>query len=301
MPDNNLPAGIGHNNPPLEELLTEETASINKRNAALLGSADRCIVTDDETAGRATTLAKMLKEQIKAVDSAREDRKRPFLDAGRTVDSFFKALSQPLDVAARKVVDQIDAYRREQQRKADAERRRLEEEARKQREAAEAADRARREAEAQAAREAAEAARRILEAEEAAQRSANAEAIERARAKRAELERAEAQRREAALAAELDARRQQEDADTAARAAAAVENTVITSDYGVKASGRKVKVYAVTDPAKLGLWLLKTNPAALAEALLKIAEPIAKGMKLPAGSTAIPGMEITETTQTVIR
>lgn len=298
---NNELAGIGHNNPPLSEVLHDETAALRQRAADLAASAGRCAVTDQDTAERATTLAKMIKAHIRALDDARTERKQPFLDAGRTVDGFFGAISQPLKAAESSVVAQIDAYRREVERKAAEERRRQEEEARRLREQAEAAERARRQAELKAEQEAAEAARKVREAEETARRAGDLAAQAEARRQAEEQARADAERREAALRAEIEARRLQDEADAAATAAATVAVAPIVSEYGAKAGGRKVKVYAVTDAQKLGLWLLRNNPDALTEALLNLAEPIAKGMKLPSGSTAIPGLEITEEIKTVIR
>lgn len=138
MPDTMTP-GIGHNLPPLPDLLKEETADLSSRAADLVAAAGRCHVEDEDTAGRATTLAQMISAHLKTIDGKRTERKQPILEAGRTIDAHFKALSDPLDSAKRTVVGLIDAYRREQERKAAEERRKLEEQARQAREAAEAA------------------------------------------------------------------------------------------------------------------------------------------------------------------
>jgi hypothetical protein len=133
-----LPPGIGHNAPPLPELLREETADLSTRTAELLGAVGRCAVSDEDTANRATTLARMIADHLKIVDNRRTERKAPILEAGRQIDGHFKTLADPLDGGKRKVVAMIDAYRKDQERLAAAERARLEAAAAKAREEAEA-------------------------------------------------------------------------------------------------------------------------------------------------------------------
>ena len=135
--------GIGHNSADLSAILAEESEPLKTRAESLIAAFGRAAVTDDETAGKAATLAKMMKECQKAIDEARVARKEPFLEGGRTVDAHFKAISATLDGPIKSTVGMIDAFRREQEAKAEAERRRLAEEARKQQEQAEAAERAR--------------------------------------------------------------------------------------------------------------------------------------------------------------
>ncbi|MEC4591651.1 hypothetical protein VPG91_11685 [Nitrospirillum amazonense] len=130
MPDTALPAGIGHNSAPLGEVLAEITGPLLERSGKLLEAAGRASCTDDDTAGKCATLAKMIKDHTKAVDGARTTAKEPYLQAGRDVDAHFKVILAPLEKAAKAVVDMIDAYRREQQRLLDEQRRRAETEAR---------------------------------------------------------------------------------------------------------------------------------------------------------------------------
>lgn len=136
MPDTMIPAAdravtSADNQPPLSELLAEETTALRNRAGDLVAAAGRAFVEDEETAAKATTLAAMLKAHRKAVDTAREERKKPFLDAGRTVDAHFGAIAKSLDEATAKIVGMLNAFMAEKRRKADEERRRLEEEARK--------------------------------------------------------------------------------------------------------------------------------------------------------------------------
>ena len=128
---------IGHNKPPtLREELEIETLDLQARNRELIGAAERCEVTDDDTAAKATLLARMMKDQAKLIDTARVARKEPFLVAGRDVDAHFKTLVGPVETASSKVISLIDAYRRKKEAEAAAERRRIEEEARKRQEEA---------------------------------------------------------------------------------------------------------------------------------------------------------------------
>lgn len=267
-------AGIGHNLPPLSDQLVEETEALKQRAEDLAGAVSRAAVSDDETAGKATLLAKMITTHRGDIDKARIARKEPFLEGGRAVDSHFKSIDSLLAQVDGKgkviggpladLMGKIDAYRREQERKAAEERRRLEEEARKQREAAEAAERARREAEQAAA---------------AAQSEAEA-----------------AKAREAALAAELESRKAAEQAAAAAQQAEQTAATQIDSGFGAKAHGRKVRTAVITDWTAAGKHAWGLNPDALKEAIQKIYDA-----QVRAGVKSLPGAHIDETTETRIR
>jgi hypothetical protein len=128
-----LPSTIGHNSgtAPLEEILGEETIDLIRRRDDLIAGAGRAQISDDETAGKAVTLAKLIKEHGKRIDEDRKSRKEPFLEGGRTVDRHFQNISAPLKTAEDSVVRKIDDYRRQKENEAATERRRLEEEARK--------------------------------------------------------------------------------------------------------------------------------------------------------------------------
>lgn len=292
--------GIGHNQPPLTELLAEETVALKSRADDLIASAGRAKVEDDETAGRATTLAKMLAEHSKAIDKAREERKAPFLEAGRTVDRHFGALKQPVDVAKGQVVALLDAYRRKKEAEAAAERRRLEEEARKAREAAEAAERERRRIEEEAARQRREAEEAQRRAEEEARRQGDAaKAAEAARAREAAArQRAEEERKadEERLAAEVEARRQRERADELAKQAAETTAAPIASEYGQKAFAKKVFKARITDLTAAIRHCRKVDEAAIREAVQKIYD-----RQVRAGVRELPGADVTEDSATVIR
>lgn len=137
MDDQNPRAVIGANNPPLADVLVDETAALKKRTDDLVASAGRAEVKDDDTAGRAVALVKMIRDHANAIEAAREERKKPFLDSGRAVDLHFGNLRSPLigtdpkklgGIAA-SVTALIDAFRRKKEEEAAAERLRLEKEA----------------------------------------------------------------------------------------------------------------------------------------------------------------------------
>lgn len=302
MPDDLLDPrlGIGGNAPPLAERLADETAPLLARAKELAASAGRAAVTDEETAGKATLLAKMIKEHVAKIEAEREQVKKPYLEAGRTVDAHYKGIASTLADPLKSIIGMVDAYRREQEAKAAAERRRLEEEARKQREAAEAAARAQREAEEREQRAAEEAARKVREAEEAAQRAANreaaAEAARKAAEARAEQEKAERQAAQRRLEAELEERAHRERAEALGRQAATAKAGPIDSGYGTKAHARKVYRAEITDMTAAIRHARKVDESAVRAAVQAIYD-----RQVKAGVRELPGAVVHEETTTVIR
>lgn len=137
--------GIGHNSPPLSELLREETAALVKRKDDLLAACERvpAAITDEVTSGRVADLIKLM---IKCRQQAKKDhttRKEPFLENGRLVDGAYKAITDPLDRAKLLVENKLTQYQRhvaeDARREREAEARRQAEEAARQRREAEAA------------------------------------------------------------------------------------------------------------------------------------------------------------------
>lgn len=163
-------AGIGDNNPPddstiLTEKLTEKYDPQLKRRDELLDAAKRVPeeITDEKTAQKAVAFEKQLALAVKESETIRQAEKDPFLTGGKTVDSWFHGLMDPLNAALTTVTNRRVAY---QAKKAEAERKIRQE----------AEDKARREAEeaTQRAQEAADKARgpktleKAIKAEEAA-------------------------------------------------------------------------------------------------------------------------------------
>ena len=307
---NDLLPSRTHNEPPLEEILPEETLEMRQRADLLVSRAEKAIATNEETAQASTLLAGMLLEHMALIDKARDERMRPYLNATRTVNAHYNAIIgtiATLDTKGKviggplfKVRSALDEYRRKKEAEAEAERRRLEEEARKQREAAEAAERARREAEERERRAAEEAQRRIREAEEAAQRANSAAAREKAQREAAEAR--AAQEREAATArqrqmeAELEQRRRQEEANRLDRQAAQIVAAPVTTAYGVKTGRRTVWVVKITDLTAALRHARKVNEASVQACVQTIFEA-----QVRAGVRSLPGADVVEDSSTTIR
>lgn len=116
-------------------------------------------VENEDQAGKATDLAKKLKDAAKAEETARKGAKDRFLNGGRRIDATFQGRAVPLTEAADKLIARLNRYQTKQ---------------------AEARRKA--EAEARAAAEAAEAARIKLEQQAKADDSETAAKLERMRA-----------------------------------------------------------------------------------------------------------------------
>lgn len=143
---------LGHNRPPpdlltgevLHERLEDDHAALVKRRDDLLAAAERVPdITDDDLARRASDFIKQVMAAVKALEGARVSEKEPYLAGSRTVDGFFKSLSDPLDLIKRGIEKKLTLYLREkaeQERRERMERERLarEEEAQRRREAEEA-------------------------------------------------------------------------------------------------------------------------------------------------------------------
>lgn len=135
--------GIGGNHPPFTALdvsryLAEVEQPRLMRRDDLLGGVARfkvehAVINDADTQGRAGDFAKQLQAAISQNRDAFTHHKKPFLEGGRAVDQFFKALNDPLERGLADVRAPMTAYAL---RLEEAERRRLQEEARNAREEA---------------------------------------------------------------------------------------------------------------------------------------------------------------------
>lgn len=260
----------------LAEILEEETLPLRARAELLVGNAAKAKATTQEDVEKCVTLAGMFKDHLKKIEDARKERKQPFLDGGRAVDSHFNGLAAilvTLDAKGRvtggplgKLMKGIDDYRREQERLAEIERRRLAEEARKAREAQEAAERARLEAERKAAE--------------------------------AESERDAEKARADALEAEMQAKWEQEEAERLQREAEmAAAPQPITTAYGVSAGRRTVHKAVLDQDIRLALMhAMKIDPDAIRACVQSIYDK-----QVRAGVRSLPGATVVEDSATVIR
>ena len=150
-------AVMGDNRPPLDEEakatfreeLLKDRPDFEGRLDDMEGAANRVRVTDDDSLGRAGDFLKMLRAADKHVAAAHVAAKKPYLDAGRAVDTAKNELTSRISDMRRKVEPKVNGYIAERE----AEQKRLRDlaaaEARRQAEAA-----AKAEAERQAAAEA---------------------------------------------------------------------------------------------------------------------------------------------------
>lgn len=288
------PAGIGHNNPPIAEVVAELFAPHAERVRPWVEAAGRVPdIADPETADKAVSLAARLAKEVKDIDKVRADAKQPYLEASRAIDGYAKTIITDVDAARGAVTAKLNAWQSELGRRERIERERREAEERAWREEAARIEREAREAEERARREAEEARLREIEADPEHQRQAAA--------KRAELERQAREAEQRRVDAELAAQRAADEAEARRRQEAAAKPTQLRSEYGAVASQRTITEYEVADAAKLGLWLMKNNPEALSDALLKIAGPMAKAAKVKPGEDRIPGLRAVARTTTVVK
>jgi hypothetical protein len=139
-------AVAGHNSLNIADLVIEhvnelhdDAAKLRQRADDLNGGADRCEVTDDDTAAKATDLVKMIQALLKKTEDQRTDAKKPFLDAGKKIDGIYNPIKTVAESAKRAVEAKLSAYVKQKRDAEEAERRRLAEEARKTAEAAQQA------------------------------------------------------------------------------------------------------------------------------------------------------------------
>lgn len=88
--------GIGHNRPPLAEALDDELAPMAARALELIDLAKTSVIIDDDSAAKVTDLVTMLRTLERDIETARDKRVRPFLDAQRLVNSTFGSIAQSL-------------------------------------------------------------------------------------------------------------------------------------------------------------------------------------------------------------
>lgn len=180
------PAPIGHNKPPLEELIPEEfrAALLRERPEfmdrliAYCDAADRAEAYDDETLGKCGDLVDAYRKLQTHINETHKAVKQPYLDGGRLVDAEKNALTARVSDAKTKVEAIGNAFvaKRDAELKAERERVAAEQRAAAERAAAAERERERAEREAeQAALAASTEAERIAASERAAAAAAAAE------------------------------------------------------------------------------------------------------------------------------
>ncbi|MEW5421916.1 hypothetical protein [Amorphus sp. 3PC139-8] len=122
--------GMGHNAPPLEELLADQHRSLVGDVDAI---AKRAMVlpeeiSSDDDLDATTNVGRDLAKLRKRIDATRKEEKEPHLEAGRTVDTFFNAQIGRVASILSTLEARATAWH---EKKAAAEKRRREDEARR--------------------------------------------------------------------------------------------------------------------------------------------------------------------------
>lgn len=254
---------MGHNKPPLEEVIPEEFKAELLREKPefltrldqLVEAADRARATNDEELGRCGDLVNGYRKLLNHINATHKAVKEPYLQGGRLVDAEKNALAERVNEAKAKVEGIGNAYEAERSARQRAERERI---AAEQRAAAEAAARAERE-----------------------QRQAEEEAL------RAQREAANAEERAAAEQRAAAAARAAEEAMAAAALApaAAAKAEPVRSDAGSTVSGKQEWKSEVTDYT-VAFMAVEDNP--------KVREAIDKAVAnlVRAGKRQIEGVRI---------
>lgn len=110
------PAPIGHNQPPTDDEILKETLAtkakkITERMTALLAAVDRIPETlTEEQSVAVTDTIKMVQTCHAAAEDMREVEKKPYFQAGKTVDAFFSDIKAKLEAAKIKANKPLTAY-----------------------------------------------------------------------------------------------------------------------------------------------------------------------------------------------
>jgi hypothetical protein len=100
-PSSAMPAPMGHNKPPIPELLKEAYADLVKNVETWLAGAGRAPATveDDMALANFATIVSKLTKYAGEVEKARKDEKQPYLDGGREIDAFFSVFTDKIATA----------------------------------------------------------------------------------------------------------------------------------------------------------------------------------------------------------
>lgn len=138
-------AVIGHNKPPLEDMIVADFMESLREEEGLLPRIDELVAKgkaagacdSEDRAGRYGDFVKMAGVAAKSVEQIRERHNRPILTAQRALKGKADAIVAPLTEAVNNVRRQLDAFMAEQRRIAAERQRQAEEQARAARIAAE--------------------------------------------------------------------------------------------------------------------------------------------------------------------
>lgn len=296
---------LGDNKPPLEPAESLEKR-LDLEQAALIGEAAALDVeffklppdpaTDEECAAVSGHVAK-IKALNKKLEDARTTTGRPYLEANRVINGWFKEMTDPLALTADGLTKKVAAYARAKGEREAAERRQREAAERAAAEAARAEEQRQRAAADAAARSAEEAAARIRQAATPEARGEAETQMRQAEAQAGEL-------REAAEASGKTAAQAERKADGHERAAGG-DLTRLSRVAGATATASvsKVWAYTITDARKL---LATLGPLAPYLSEMTISDAVARAVREQSQGGArptivLPGVDIFQTDRANIR
>lgn len=306
-----------HNAPPepiasvetLQERLTIIAAKLKVRATELQDTAGKMVVTDADSAGRATALAKMIKAFVKDTDETREVEKKRPLDECRLIDDTFRSLWSPLvgtDVKKvapgtplAKLLAAIDDELDRQAAAAQAEKKRLDDIAAEQRRIADQAERDRQAAIDKAAQEKAESEKRIAEAAKAAEGddpAAQEEALRVKADEEAKQRRLDTETQRVVVAADVSQGAAEAKIDTAERQITRASAPVAVEAYGATARRGSEWKAEIVDINKALRHCFKLDRAAIVAAVEGVI-----GRQMRAGVRTIEGVEYKQVPKTSIR
>jgi hypothetical protein len=138
---NDIAPGIGHNAPPLADILTEETKPLRERADALITSVNNSHIDSPESAAAVATLGNIIRGHREAVEAARKAAAQPYDDGKALVQATYaRGILDPLDAAMAACRKMLDAWRMQLAAEAAAERRKRDAEAAEARRVAEEAE-----------------------------------------------------------------------------------------------------------------------------------------------------------------
>ena len=115
---------------------TDKEEAIKKDIAVLQGQVNELVIKDDSTAQSASEFLGQIKARLKRIKQLRVELTQPFKDAVKSADNWFKTQLSPLESMEVTLKQGIGKYMDEKEKKALAERLKLEEEQRKKEEEA---------------------------------------------------------------------------------------------------------------------------------------------------------------------
>lgn len=97
------PPRIGHNQPPLAELLDEELLPYKRRRDELVRVAETAAITDDDSAANVLDLAQMCRAFETEIDARRKQLVQPHREAEKTINDRHNRLRLDVQVALQDV------------------------------------------------------------------------------------------------------------------------------------------------------------------------------------------------------